>query len=220
MAKDPAFLFYPGDWMGGTMVMSRHQKGCYLDLLIAQFNNGPLSLESIKTILGQDQATWTVLSSKFKQDSEGNYYSARLVTEIEKRKQFTESRKLNGQKGGRPPKEPNGYPTGLHMGNLTENRNRDKDLNVLESIEECMRIALRDERWVKSNKTSEQELKIFNAYLEKAGDYNKNPADYKSHFSRWKPKQNHDFSKAISGPLRKSAQEIKHDALNAKINAS
>ena len=29
MAKDPTFLFYTGDWLGGTMVLTRHQKGCY-----------------------------------------------------------------------------------------------------------------------------------------------------------------------------------------------
>lgn len=88
MAKDPAFLFYPGDWMGGTMTMSRHMKGCYIDLLIAQFNNGPLSLETIKVVLGTDQASWTVLSKKFKQDSDGNFFSEKLATEIEKRKNF------------------------------------------------------------------------------------------------------------------------------------
>lgn len=120
MAKDPAFLFYPGDWMQGTMIMTRHQKGCYMDLIIAQFNNGPLSLETIKTILGQDQATWTVLSSKFKKDSEGNFYNERLATEIEKRKMFTESRKVNGSKGGRP--KPLAKPYGSHMNNLPENK--------------------------------------------------------------------------------------------------
>lgn len=89
MARDPAFLFYPGDWMGGTMVMNRHQKGCYIDLLIAQFNNGPLSLETIKILLGTDQGLWgTVLSRKFKQDSDGNFFNVRLATEMEKRNKF------------------------------------------------------------------------------------------------------------------------------------
>ena len=27
MAKDPAFLFYPGDWLGGTMGMTLEEKG-------------------------------------------------------------------------------------------------------------------------------------------------------------------------------------------------
>lgn len=93
MAKDPAFLFYPNDWMGGTMTMTRHLKGCYMDLLIAQFNNGPLSLETIKAVLGTDQASWTVLSVKFKEDSNGNFFSERLATEIEKRRKFSKNQK-------------------------------------------------------------------------------------------------------------------------------
>ena len=85
MAKDPAFLFYPGDWLGGTMTLTRHQKGCYMDLLMAQFNSGPLSLESIKTLLGQDQATWTVLQGKFKKTENGLYFNERMEAEKEKR---------------------------------------------------------------------------------------------------------------------------------------
>lgn len=127
MAKDPAFLFYPGDWITGTMILSRHQKGCYMDLLIAQFNNGPLSFESIKTILGQDQAAWTVLSKKFKQDSEGNYYNERLVAEIEKRKKFTESKISNGKKGGRPSNKTKSKPIGYDKVNLPENKNEDEN---------------------------------------------------------------------------------------------
>ncbi len=93
MAKDPAFLFYPNNWMGGTMIMTRHQKGCYMDLLIAQFNNGPLSLETIKSVLGTDQAAWTVLSKKFKQDSDGNFFNEKLATEMKKRQKFTKAQK-------------------------------------------------------------------------------------------------------------------------------
>ena len=44
MSKDPAFLFYPGDWLGGTMLMTRHHKGAYMDLLMAQYNNGHMTL--------------------------------------------------------------------------------------------------------------------------------------------------------------------------------
>lgn len=128
MAKDPAFLFYPNDWSGGTMILNRHQKGCYLDLLIAQFNNGPLSLESIKTLLGQDQAVWTVLSSKFKQDSAGNYFNERLAAEVEKRRAFSEKQKINGMKGGRKPNpNPTLNPNTNPNGSLLENGNRNEN---------------------------------------------------------------------------------------------
>ena len=34
MSKDPAFLFYPNDYLGGTMGMTFEMKGAYIDLLI------------------------------------------------------------------------------------------------------------------------------------------------------------------------------------------
>lgn len=57
------------------------------------------------------------------------------------------------------------------------------------SIEHCMGIALIDTRWINVNKTSENELKIFNKFLEKQGVYEKSPIDYKSHFGNWKRKK-------------------------------
>lgn len=110
MAKDPAFLFYPNDWTGGTVILSRHLKGCYIDLLIAQFNHGSLSLEEIRTVLGTDFSAWNTLQKKFAQDATGKFFNERLQSEIEKRKAFTDKQKLNGSKGGRP-KNPSLNPT-------------------------------------------------------------------------------------------------------------
>lgn len=100
MAKDVAFLFYPGDWLGGTLLMSRHHKGAYMDLLVAQFNNGHMALQEIKTLLGkEDENLWEeVLSKKFVQDSEGKYYNEKLDKEIFKRRGFTSSRTNNLKK--------------------------------------------------------------------------------------------------------------------------
>lgn len=57
------------------------------------------------------------------------------------------------------------------------------------SIEHCLFLAMQDTRWVESNKTNQDELEAFNKHLERSGEYHKLPIDYKSHFSRWKPKQ-------------------------------
>ena len=43
MAKDPAFLFYPNDWLGGTMGMTFEEKGAYMELLMMQFNRGHMT---------------------------------------------------------------------------------------------------------------------------------------------------------------------------------
>lgn len=97
MAKDPAFLFYPGDWQGGTTTFTRHLKGAYIDILIALFNNGPLSLEEIKTVLGSDFGqSWPALQKKFKFEN-GLYFNERLKIEMEKRSNYTASRRKNAK---------------------------------------------------------------------------------------------------------------------------
>jgi hypothetical protein len=100
MSKDPAFLFYPGDWLGGTMLFNRHHKGAYMDLLMAQFNNGHMTVEEINIVLGEkDEHLWeSVLKPKFIQDYNGKYFNEKLEKEINKRKAFTESRKKNLKK--------------------------------------------------------------------------------------------------------------------------
>lgn len=97
MAKDPAFLFYPGDWQGGTMYLTPEQKGLYIDLLILQFNVGKFTLAQAKQVLSICfTVAWPMLELKFKTD--GDYYwNERLQEEVEKRKRFTASRKENAK---------------------------------------------------------------------------------------------------------------------------
>lgn len=123
MAKDPAFLFYPGDWQGGTMIFTRHQKGCYMDLLIAQFHSGPLSLEDIKTVLGADFGQgWPALSKKFVTNNKGLFFNERLAAEVDKRKNFSESRRKNAST-----KKAHAQHMHEHMENENRNENVLKD---------------------------------------------------------------------------------------------
>lgn len=88
MAKDPAVNWYFDNWSGGTKGFSRHQKGCYMDLLEAQFYLGPLSLDQIKNILGPDFNQWApVLNKKFMYDENDKvFFNERLESEKEKRR--------------------------------------------------------------------------------------------------------------------------------------
>lgn len=95
MAKDPAMLWYWNDWQGGTVTLSRHLKGCYIDLLHAQFNNGHLSLDEVRTVLGPDFNAWDTLQKKFERDEKGLFFNKRLEQEQQKRKAFAESRRKN-----------------------------------------------------------------------------------------------------------------------------
>jgi len=96
MSKDPAFLFYPGDWLGGTMGMSLEIKGAYMELLILQFNTGGFTEKEAEQVLSVCfPHAWPTLKRKFISD-DGIYYNARLKSEIDKRIKYIESRRLSG----------------------------------------------------------------------------------------------------------------------------
>ncbi|MDX1285541.1 MAG: conserved phage C-terminal domain-containing protein, partial [Draconibacterium sp.] len=66
--------------------------------------------------------------SKFVKDENGMYYNERMEKEIIKRREFAESRRVNGQKGGRP-KKPSGKPSGKPSEEPTENLVEDGNIN-------------------------------------------------------------------------------------------
>lgn len=123
MGKDPAFLFYPGDWMGGTMGMTFEEKGCYLELLMMQFNNGKFTEQQVKQVLSVCfPHAWPTLKHKFQTD--GTYYwNERLQIEIEKRSKFIESRRLSGL----TPKKEKAYAKHTLKRGENENRNDNRD---------------------------------------------------------------------------------------------
>lgn len=131
MGKDPAFLFYPGDWQGGTSTLSRFLKGCYMDILIAQFNNGHLSLEEIKTVLGSDFGqSWPTIQKKFKKDSTGLFFNVKLETETIKRIEYSKSRAKN-RNGTKHVKNISGTHVPTHVKHV-ENGDGNEDGNKLE----------------------------------------------------------------------------------------
>lgn len=122
--KDPAVSWYWNDWGGGTRTLTRHQKGCYMDLLEAQFNNGGLSLDEIKTVLGSDfGSTWPALQKKFEVGEDGIYRNIRLLNETLKRKSFNQSRRENYSYDER---------MGIGKGNDIDNRKKEFKESVSE----------------------------------------------------------------------------------------
>lgn len=136
MAKDPATLWYWNDWIGGTMTMTRQEKGAYMDLLTAQFNSGHLTETQIRKLLGNDQGLWgTVLREKFVVDGNGSYFNQRLEDEINKRKAFVASRSNNGKNGGRPPKKPYDKPYAKAYAKPTDNLLEDENEIINEILD-------------------------------------------------------------------------------------
>lgn len=126
MAKDPAFLFYPGDWLGGTIGMTFEEKGAYMELLMMQFTRGHMNERMIHQTVGQ---LWVNLKDKFEKDAEGLWFNSRLDVEKEKRKNYVDSRKNNKNGTNQhtsKPKKSKGHMTS-HMEDVNINRNENKD---------------------------------------------------------------------------------------------
>ena len=135
MAKDPAFLFYPGDYVSGTMGMTFEEKGAYMDLLMLQFNRGHMNTHMIQHTIGH---LWEQVKCKFIQDEEGLWYNVRLDVEKEKRKTFTESRRNNMKPKDKPSYEPP-YETHMqpHMDSHMENENENINEDIINNKSKC-----------------------------------------------------------------------------------
>ncbi len=92
MAKDPAFLFYPKDFLSGTQFFSDEQVGKYIRLLIAQHQTGHLEEKHMIMICKTYDKD---VFSKFIRDNDGLYYNERLEDETIKRKDYCQSRSEN-----------------------------------------------------------------------------------------------------------------------------
>jgi len=122
MAKDPAFLFYPGDFTTGTQFFTDEQVGKYMRLLLAQHQHGHLTDDQVIFI---SKSYDNHIMSKFVKDSAGLWYNERLESEIIKRKNYTESRSKN--KAGKTKEEIISLSYDLHM----ENKNKDVIDNII-----------------------------------------------------------------------------------------
>lgn len=137
MAKDPAFLFYSQDFIVGVQTMPFEDRGKYITILCQMHQQGRLDEETIRFLVGSISDK---LRLKFLVDEKGLWYNKRLEDETAKRNNFTESRRINGNLGGRPKKEkPKGKPKNnlpdnhkdMHMGNHMGNVN--EDVNEIEN---------------------------------------------------------------------------------------
>lgn len=158
MSKDPAFLFYPNDYLGGTMGMTFEEKGAYIDLLMLQFNRGHMTTHMIGHTIGQ---LWDKIKDKFIQDDNGLWYNERLDMEKERRKTFTESRRNNvlGKNQYTKNKEKESGHMTIHMLGHMENvnidiNNKDLFINNIKEYEQILGESYNEfiEYWCEPNK--------------------------------------------------------------------
>ena len=189
--KDPAILFYTGDFLNGVVDLTMEERGQYITLLCLQHQKGHLSEKTIRLTVGSVSVD---VMSKFAIDENGLYFNERMDRTIAERMQFIESRRVNGMKGGRPKQEdkpngyPNGYPSDKANENLPENRNEDIDINIREDEFKKKVKTLNDEHGILKDIE-----KFVNYWTESSGNklrYEKEKTfDLKKRMERWKMNQ-------------------------------
>jgi len=179
MGKDPAFLFYPNDYLGGTMGMTLEEKGGYMELLMMQFNLGKFTEAQAKQVLSICfDVAWPMLKLKFETDGTF-YWNKRLATEIQKRKDFSESRRINAS-GPKTKKESKSKlkASAKHMPKHMENRNENRNISKVERKNKFEKLTIELNKDIGLN---EKDIKKFNLFYTASG-----PNDIKLHFEKQK----------------------------------
>ena len=158
--KDPAYLFYPSDFLTGCASLTMEERGQYITLLCLEHQLGRLSEKTIRLSVGSVSVD---VLAKFKQDENGLLYNERLEIEIEKRSNFIDTRRTNGLKGGRPKAE-NKKPNGLANGkpNAKPNEKLIENENVIEIINSIKDLF--DEKYLENNTTKVMFDKLLKTY--------------------------------------------------------
>jgi uncharacterized protein YdaU (DUF1376 family) len=146
--KDPAFLFYSGDFIAGVSEMTMEERGQYITLLCFQHGKGHLTMDFINRVV--PNLSQYVLS-KFVKDDKGLFYNKRLDLEAEKRKKYSESRS-NNRKGKVKDNNIISKSYDVHM----ENENRNININdiSIDSSSSSSSIGEKIEKKSKRTKTT------------------------------------------------------------------
>lgn len=135
--RDPAFLFYPSDFLTGVSDLTMEERGQYITLLCIEHQKGRFTEKMVALCCGK--ATVDVLS-KFSIDENGLYFNARLEKEIQKRKEHSEKQRNRALEGWKKRKENDATAlatvdaTALPL--VNRNVNVNKDINTNEIKEE------------------------------------------------------------------------------------
>lgn len=123
MAKDPAFLFYPSDFLTGCQDLTMEERGVFITLLCLEHQKGRLTEKIIRLSCGNATAeAMACAMAKFRQDPAGLWYNERLEKEIEKRAEFSQKQSKRASDGWKTRKgESHGNATAMPLENRTIN---------------------------------------------------------------------------------------------------
>ena len=214
--KDPAFLFYSSDFLTGVTDLTMEERGQYITLLCLQHQKGHLSEKTIRLSVGSISVD---VRNKFVLDLDGNLFNEILEKHIEERMKFTESRRNNGLKGGRPKSEekpsakPSAKPNEKPSANLSENENeiykdifiKYKNHILQQSVTERLAMNL----MIKPNEIKH----VINEFIETCyGEImeKKNAFAVETYFINWVKSKENRVSDAINNQVKKQQYGKQH----------
>lgn len=129
--KDPAFLFYSGDFLAGVQDLTMEERGQYITLLCLQHQKGHLSEKIIRLAVADAAAD---VMAKFRQDENGLWFNSRLQIESEKRVAHSEKQRKRAIEGWETRKsKATAYTTADAAALPLENVNRNRNENVIDN---------------------------------------------------------------------------------------
>jgi len=173
MAKDPAFLFYSGDFLTGTTFMSNEETGQYIKILcLLHQHNGKLPRAKIEKVVGKLSE---LVLEKLQIDKENNLFNKRLMEETIKRNSYCSSRRKNILHRYKKPTHVE------HMNKHMENENENENRDIIEKSKYGCYVLLTKEEHNKLNLKFGESLT--ESYIQKLDNYvGSKGKKYKSHY--------------------------------------
>jgi len=150
MSKDPAFLFYPGDYLRDTQMLSEKTQVAYDRIMCEHMRNIHITQKQHKFLtkrLSEDEMEeLNMVIVKVT----GGYQIPWVVESISKRKAYSESRRKNRE--GKSKEDMLTYDTHMENENENENENRKKKMFIIPTIEEIRNYCKERKNTVNPNK--------------------------------------------------------------------
>lgn len=141
--KDPAFLLYSNELLSGMAELTMEERGQYITLLCLQHQKGHLSEKMIRLSVGNAAAD---VMAKFRQDSAGLWYNARLEFEIQRRAEFAEQQRKRAIDGWKKRKNDTESKPNKSHGNAAALPVENTNENEIKNLNDTTRIGGMGER--------------------------------------------------------------------------
>lgn len=151
MAKDPAFLFYPGDYLRDTQTLSEKTQVSYDRIMCEHMRNICISKQQLKFFtkkLNDEELEELMFVLT---EIENGFQISWVAESIDKRRAYSESRRNNRTK--KPKKDMKTYDD--HMENENEIENKDKKRNTFNFKQSLKNLGIEEKvisQWLKVRK--------------------------------------------------------------------